>query len=671
MRFQICFVLLLLLSMPVFAVDTEILAPITSQNALELRLIATVGRGTATALAWNPDGTVLGVTSSTGLWLLNENLDQLTETAISQPLTSLAWSPDGQYLALLSDLRGRCTVQVWQADLRNLVFALDSCGNQASWSPNSRHLAIFNRRSTSNELSVFDMDSHEISILPGQDGAWSPDSQILFSRLGYSSIYHESPTIFSWNAESKEQIFAFEISDYQYFPILWGIDQENIAVQCFDNNEGLLSTGICSLNARNGGLSRLLEIGTSIEGQCICRSNPTWNSQQNLLALVFDTPTPGFLSRLLIFDPEGQNSGNLGYGFEFAWKGETNRLTTILGNGEIKTYDAESASVINESYFFTAPINQIAIHPYNQEIASASFGYDQDTHLWDLNASLIEPRLSFYIEPAEMVDYTPNGLELIAGGIIYTDIVANQNIDAFNPETGVYLRDIAAFYDQGDAPTPRYWNSDYSQYVEATSPHSALLPNGLTLTLSQNLILSDIIWSPDNRLVATVERYPDDYSFIIRTWNVETASNINGYYSGMFNYQGLVWSPNNQQIAVLLEHPTGSNIYLRGLRVFSVIQDEIYDFDRSDFEFFVDVNIDEVKQQVRAAWNSDGSLLAISSPDSLQIHNLSNGTEEALISLPAYEIEDLEWSGDDRFIAGGSTDGLIYLWAVPGERSEE
>lgn len=660
-----CTIILLFLSIRVFALNLAILEPITTQNVQELQLMDTLGRGIANSLAWNSDGTVLGVASSTGLWLLNGQLEPVIRTSITQPITTLAWSPDGQYLALGSDLSGRCKVQIWLADLNQELLELDSCTKEIRWSPDSQHLAIFNPRSSTQEIAVIDIVTSQVSILLGQDGAWSPDSQILFTRLGNSYLYDGTPIIYSWDANTKEQIFALEINDYQYFTILWAIDQEHIAVQCFDYDEGLSSTGICSLNVRNGDLLQLLEIGKTVfEGECLCLSKLAWNSQANFLAYVFDIPTRGFLSRLLVLDPEGENSNNLGYGSEFAWRAETNQLTAILGNGEIKSYDAQNAAVIAESHFFTAPINQIAIRPDSQEIASSSFGYEQDTHIWNLNNSSFDPRLAFHIEPAELVNYTPNGLELIAGGTIGTDIVVNQDIDAFNPETGVVIRDIEAFYDQGAAPIPRYWNSDYSNYVEVIDSNIALLPNGLTLTLSNTLVLIYIAWSPDNRLIATVERYPDDYSFLIRTWDVATGVNINGYRSGMFSFHGLVWSPNSQQIAVLLEHPTVSNIYVRGLRVFSVLEGEIYDFDRHDYQVFADVNTDETNQQVQATWNSDGTLLAVAMPGSLQIHEVSGG-EEALISLPAYDIEALEWSLDGKFIAGGSADGLIYLWGVP------
>jgi WD40 repeat protein len=118
------------------------------------------------------------------------------------------------------------------------------------------------------------------------------------------------------------------------------------------------------------------------------------------------------------------------------------------------------------------------------------------------------------------------------------------------------------------------------------------------------------------------------------------------------------------RIAVLLEHPTGSNVYLRGFRVFTVAAGDDYLFDRSDHEIFTNANIDITTQQTKAAWNSDGTMLAVVLHDRLEIH-APQGDGTPLLSLPAYEISDLEWSGDDRFIAAGSADGTVRIWGVP------
>jgi WD40 repeat protein len=230
-----------------------------------------------------------------------------------------------------------------------------------------------------------------------------------------------------------------------------------------------------------------------------------------------------------------------------------------------------------------------------------------------------------------------------------------------DPDTGEYIRGVEGFYDQGGSPPRRYWSVDYQEYAELDN-HRLLLSNGVDIEIRNNFLYAS--WSPNGAYIATVTHFPNDYSFEIQTWNTTTGDSINVFASGMFAFRGLVWSPDSMRIAALLEHPTGSNVYLRGFRVFTVAAGDDYLFDRSDHQIFANANIDITAQQAKAAWNSDVTMLAVVLPDVLEIHALQ-GDGTPLVSLTAYGIVDLEWSGDDRFIAAGSEDGTIRIWGVP------
>jgi WD40 repeat protein len=130
----------------------------------------------------------------------------------------------------------------------------------------------------------------------------------------------------------------------------------------------------------------------------------------------------------------------------------------------------------------------------------------------------------------------------------------------------------------------------------------------------------------------------------------------------MFQYQGMIWSPTSKQIAVLLEHSTGSGNDGHGLRVFSVIKGDNYDFDRHDFEILENSHDDIDGGPQTATWNSDGTLLAVASSSKLHIYSLKD--EKPLVTLSDYRVGDLKWSGDNRLIASGRSDGTIYVWGL-------
>ncbi len=190
------------------------------------------------------------------------------------------------------------------------------------------------------------------------------------------------------------------------------------------------------------------------------------------------------------------------------------------------------------------------------------------------------------------------------------------------------------------------------------------LPNGVIIDATPYGI-QDVFWSPDNSFIAGVfqDALPSD--FTIFTWNAITGERINYYVSGLASFRGLAWSPNNTQIAVMVEHTTGTNNATIGVVVFSVLKNQnYYGHGHNDYETGMVVNRYESDQQAKAAWNNDGTMLAVALVDQLQIHDL-RGDGEALVTLSAYEVTDLEWSSDDLFIAGGSSDGTIRIWGIP------
>ncbi|QPC84685.1 WD40 repeat domain-containing protein [Phototrophicus methaneseepsis] len=658
--------LLILLVRPIYAQKSLLsnLDIITAENAPELQQVGFVGRGTANALDWHPDGTILAVASMSGVWLLDETLQLIRSTPIQQPIIDLAWSPDGSHIAVVSNLRGRCTFQIWDANFIKAQLRLDTCGERSEWNVTGDYLAIFNSYSENNEVYLIDTRTNDIKIVPGQDGTWSPSGDYLFTRLRVSRFYWEDPAMYTWDAITGELISELDITDQQAGWIFWGIDDQNVAISCNESESDTddITINICRFNVHTGERDMIQHVMTYRLGQAVSLLNkPAWSDNQLKLAWITERFLEGFLKNVLVMDVETNEVTNVGIGTAFDWIPATDYLSAIVGNGDIRIYDM-MGNILAESHVFTAPVNMIAVRPGSTHVASAGFGYEQDTHVWDIQQSWINPHLTLFTEPAEIVDYTPDGNHLIAGGTMVTDIVVNQGIHAFDSDTGKRVRTIQAFYDQGASPPDVYWNSDYTEVAERRD-NQLELSNGITIQVRDSFEYA--AWSPDGVYIATVNYFPDDYSFVVDTWNVLTGKAVNSFSSGMFAFEGLVWSSDSTKIAVLLEHPTGSNIYLRGLRVFTVTEGENYEFDRYDYQVFAEVNIYDSSQQVKAAWNSDGTVLAVALYDMLQIHDLKNEEGNPLVSLPAYDVVSLEWSPDDCFIVTGGKDGIIRLFASP------
>jgi len=91
-------------SSPASAVTQEptelLLAPITTVNAEQLVELARYGKGKIRDVDWSPDGDLLAVASTIGIWLYDaETLEDIRYIETDSGVTSVAFAPDGQTLA--------------------------------------------------------------------------------------------------------------------------------------------------------------------------------------------------------------------------------------------------------------------------------------------------------------------------------------------------------------------------------------------------------------------------------------------------------------------------------------------------------------------------------------------------------------------------------------------
>src|SRR5215210_5800435 len=69
--------------------------PITAQTAAEVRSLARLGRGTLNELAWSPNGKIVAIASSIGIWLYQAGNFEATPLLLENHtgwITSVAFS---------------------------------------------------------------------------------------------------------------------------------------------------------------------------------------------------------------------------------------------------------------------------------------------------------------------------------------------------------------------------------------------------------------------------------------------------------------------------------------------------------------------------------------------------------------------------------------------------
>ena len=138
---------------PTEGIPTAIPEPFKPKYTFEL--VNEIGRGIIKNMAVSPDGKVLAVASSTGVWIYRMFDGELLQSRNGDPtitiphsdVADIVWSPDGKYLAVTQDRNG---IWIWDAVTWELLTEItptnftekthDTPG--FAWSPDSKQLAL-------------------------------------------------------------------------------------------------------------------------------------------------------------------------------------------------------------------------------------------------------------------------------------------------------------------------------------------------------------------------------------------------------------------------------------------------------------------------------------------------------------------------------------------------
>ena len=115
--------------------------PLGPENAARVAQLARWGKGWVAEIAFSPDGRLLAVASSIGVYLYAADLREVRFLPTDAPVRSVAFSPDGRALALASEDR---TIRLWDAASGALLRTLEGHTdyvNSVAFSPDGRLLA--------------------------------------------------------------------------------------------------------------------------------------------------------------------------------------------------------------------------------------------------------------------------------------------------------------------------------------------------------------------------------------------------------------------------------------------------------------------------------------------------------------------------------------------------
>jgi WD40 repeat protein len=602
-------------------------------TAQQNREILRLGRGTANALDWRPDGEVLAVASSTGVWLLDADLNVITHLS-DESVTTLAWSPDGEKLATSTIIEQFCALQIWDVDAKRALVESSECADKIVWKLDSQFLAITSPFTQT--VSIMNADGDVIlKDLPGRAAAWSLDGTQL------ATINAENLSI--WNIASGRKMLTTANQGYGD-TLLW--TDNGILMLCSEHNPSTYVVSMCRLNARTG---------VKIDSKVLLWRHPgewgdlgrlRWNDEKNRFSFIVSVPDGSAPSLAYIFNWNEIGSSIITPASFAAWKPGAAALTIGLDSGLIQNVDATSENVLRQQNVFTAPVRSLVWSPDGEWLASAGSGANQAVHIWDTSDNFETSALTLQPEVVNSLAWTLDSSEILTFG---ANGVYESDIRAWNIRDGDSVRVIAQ--DLGPAEGIIAWNSDFTR--KATSKGQRITLTGDISIKTARGNIHTIRWSPYSTQIATLSINQDSTNFTIEIWQAEMGERITAIQSGeVSGYDSaLYWNNDGTRLAHSLR-VAGNDVYT--LRIYDSLTGEMtLAYDTPQW------------YAPKLAWRPDDRVLAVEILTGVIFLDVQSG-EMIGEQIPMGYISALAWHPDGDLLAIGGADGVIHLWDVTG-----
>ncbi|MEM7345945.1 MAG: protein kinase [Chloroflexota bacterium] len=605
-----------------------------------------LGRGTVNEIAIHPEGTVVAVTGSLGVWLYEVETLELIRLleGHDRVFWAVAWSPDGTQLALGSE---DGSVHIWDSEsgenlqvFQGTAQTTPSIGSASSidWSPDGDFLAVSHIDS---RIRIWDIaQAEEITILQGHlEGAdvirWSPDG----TKIASAS---RDTTVRIWDVKTGGELRRIEGHLDKVTGLSWSPDGQSLVTSGLDFTLRLwdAETGE-ETNVLTGHTDWVVRVDWSPDGAQIVSGGADqtlriWDAATGEQQRVTDTASP-------IFDVAWTPTGDYFVSIEFGgaisvWEAASGemlvtlekhspQLTSLdwapdgdrfavgdLNSGvQIWAVDTTAEGQTAETLFtlpgHTEKVTSVAWSPDGKLLASSS--EDGTIRLWDSEQGTLQALLEGHTYIVHQVAWSPDGAMLAssdAGGIIWVwDVV-----------TGARLRNLEG---HGNEVFSIDWSPDGSRLVSGSKDHIVAIWDAST---------GEVISTMEGREQA----YQQQHEFRGYNW-----------------VQSIAWSPDAQWLAA-----GGHDFVIRLWNPASGAELKMLENHTAPIE--------------QVAWSPDSQLLASASSGKdygVRVWQVSSGENLYRLVGPTDSVHAIDWSLDGQSVAATGDDGVIRIWEIPAE----
>ena len=577
--------------------------------------IARLGKGRIQEVAFSPDGSLLAVASSFGIWLYDAATSRELALLLGHTfgVSSVSFSPDGSTLASGS---WDNTVKLWDVATRRNIATLQAHTrwvNSVSFSPDGSTLAS---GSWDNTVKLWDVATRRnIATLQAHTRwvssvSFSPDGSILASGS------HDH-TVKLWDVATRRNIATLEGHTSSVISVSFSPDGSTLASGSRDGRVKLWDVAtrrnIATLTGHRGWVKSVLfsPDGSTLASGSRDYAVKLWDvaTRQNIATLEGHSGSVASVS----FSPDGSTlaSGSL--------------------DATVKLWDVATKSW--NFFTHTGVVEKVSFSPDGNTLASWA-GWDDAVKLWDVATRRNIATLEGHTGGVASVSFSPDGSTLASGSHDHTvklwDVATRRNIATFTGHRNWVFS--VSFSPDGSILASGSHDHTVKLWDVATRRNIATLEGHWSRVES-------VSFSPDGSTLASGS---EDRT--VKLWDVATRRNI----ATLEGHSGWIWSVSFSPDGSTLASGSSDNTVKlwdvatrRNIATLEGHRNNVYS----------------------VSFSPDGSILASGADDdTVKLWDVATRRNIATLEAHTSDVWSVSFSPDGSTLASGSYDGTVLLW---------